>query len=427
MPASILDVQGLGKRYRLGESVRPTHSIREAISSSIGSAFRRMGQLFTDAAPGMGDTTFWALQDVSFSVEPGEVVGVIGRNGAGKSTLLKILSRITEPTQGRAVLQGRVGSLLEVGTGFHGELTGRENIYLSGAILGMTRKEIDSKFDAIVSFADVEAFVDTPIKRYSSGMNVRLGFAVAAHLEPEILLVDEVLAVGDAAFQRKCIGKMEGVARSGRTILFVSHNMGSIQALCTRVIVLDKGQILHDGDIEGGIAAYQHSIEQRTGLPIGERTDRIGEGKVRVEDLRILDGEGRPCSSIPMGSDLTVELTISGSLPNAIVGVMIGDHLRGQLLRGYTYEQVTSTVDLDGRAVVRCTFRGLPLIHGEYFLHTWIGQGVKGGAQVQDAVEQAARFEVMSADVFQTGKELPRAGYLLYCPVDWSVDGANLS
>jgi lipopolysaccharide transport system ATP-binding protein len=233
MNDTAIQVEALGKRYRIGR-VRFTNTLRDAITHAIAVPFRRLRGPLTSP----GDDTFWALKDVSFEVKRGEVVGVIGRNGAGKSTLLKILSRITEPTEGEARIFGRVGSLLEIGTGFHPELTGRENIFLNGAILGMKRGEILSKFDEIVAFSEIEKFIDTPVKHYSSGMYVRLAFGVAAHLEPEILVVDEVLAVGDAEFQKKCLGKMRQVGNEMRTVLFVSHNMAAVQTLCDRVVML---------------------------------------------------------------------------------------------------------------------------------------------------------------------------------------------
>src|SRR5579859_1574695 len=244
----IIRVANLGKRYRIGhrESYR---TLRESLVAGVAAPFRRVASAVRgnrDAAPN-GDGQVWALRDLSFEVKPGEVLGVIGRNGAGKSTLLKVLSRITEPTTGRVELYGRVGSLLEVGTGFHPELTGRENIFLSGAIMGMRRIEIARKFDQIVAFAEIEQFVDTPVKRYSSGMYVRLAFAVAAHLDPEILLVDEVLAVGDVSFQKKCLGKMSDVAREGRTVIFVSHNMAAIESLCSDCLMLRGGHLVARG------------------------------------------------------------------------------------------------------------------------------------------------------------------------------------
>ncbi|HKR00483.1 MAG TPA: ABC transporter ATP-binding protein [Pyrinomonadaceae bacterium] len=253
----IIKVENLGKRYSLGtrEAVAPT--LREALKRSVNSTVKRLSR-----AEDSVDEAVWALRDVSFEVCPGEVVGVIGRNGAGKSTLLKILARITKPTCGQADLYGRVGSLLEVGTGFHPDLTGRENIYLNGAILGMRREEINLKFDEIVAFAQIDRFLDTPVKRYSSGMYLRLAFAVAAHLDPEILLLDEVLTVGDALFQKKCLGKMEEVGRAGRTVLFVSHNMASIRQLCGRVLYIRSGLLHEDGEPETVIASYLQDIKE---------------------------------------------------------------------------------------------------------------------------------------------------------------------
>lgn len=253
-----IQVENLGKLYHIGKLQRRQNSLRETVTDSLHTTLRwlnRNGDPDSESINESGDS-LWALQDISFEVHQGEIIGIIGKNGAGKSTLLKILSRITEPTTGRARILGRVGSLLEVGTGFHPELTGRENIYLNGAILGMRRVEIDRKFDEIVAFAEIERFLDTPVKRYSSGMYVRLAFAVAAHLDPEVMIVDEVLAVGDVAFQRKCLGKMEDVARTGRTVLFVSHNIGAIIQLCSRVLVMDGGKCILDSDTDTAVTAY---------------------------------------------------------------------------------------------------------------------------------------------------------------------------
>src|ERR1700712_687083 len=242
MSKPIISVENLGKAYFLGQRMDRHQTFRDAVAGVARGAAARFRQRFREASHEDEDA-FWAIRNISFEVNRGEVLGLVGRNGAGKSTLLKVLSRITEPTEGRAVLRGRVASLLEVGTGFHPELSGRENIYLNGAILGMRKVEIDQKFDAIVDFAEVEKFLDTPVKRYSSGMYVRLAFAVAAHLEPEILIVDEVLAVGDASFQKKCLGKMGDVVREGRTVLFVSHNMDAVMALCTKVLLVKSGTV----------------------------------------------------------------------------------------------------------------------------------------------------------------------------------------
>ena len=265
-------MRGLSKRYMLGAGAGHD-TLRDQLAHGANALLRAVR---ADSAPqrnGAAKESFWALRDVSFDLDQGEVLGVVGRNGAGKSTLLKILSQITEPTEGEIRIRGRVACLLEVGTGFHPELTGRENVYLNGAVLGMTRREIRAKFDEIVAFAEVEKFLDTPVKRYSSGMYVRLAFAVAAHLEPEILVVDEVLAVGDAAFQKKCLGKMSAVAGAGRTVLFVSHNMGAVQRLCTRGLYLDHGRLQCAGAIETVLDAYQRSIES---LATGAGAPEIG-------------------------------------------------------------------------------------------------------------------------------------------------------
>ena len=254
MSKTVIKVTDLGKEYVIGGREKAHETFREMLMSGLAAPLRRFQRL---SGTTRAEERIWALKDLNFAVTKGEIVGIIGRNGAGKSTLLKILSRITEPTEGRVEIHGRVASLLEVGTGFHPELTGRENIYLNGAILGMTRREIDRKFDEIVDFAEVEAFLDTPVKRYSSGMSVRLAFAVAAHLEPDILIVDEVLAVGDAGFQKKCLGKMESVAgEEGRTVLLVSHNMSAIQAVCTRAVNLAEGKIVGDGNLEEQVRLY---------------------------------------------------------------------------------------------------------------------------------------------------------------------------
>ena len=292
----IITAENLGKKYLIGhQSERESYTaLRDVIAQSAKQWVSKTRQLLRGEQLLEGDTReeFWALQDLNFEIEAGDRVGIIGRNGAGKSTLLKILSRITEPTTGRVVINGRVASLLEVGTGFHPELSGRENIYLNGAILGMSRAEIRRKFDEIVAFAGVEKFIDTPVKRYSSGMYVRLAFSVAAHLEPEILVVDEVLAVGDAEFQKKCLGKMEDVSKNeGRTVLFVSHNMGAIQALCDRCLHLSNGLMFEEpGNTEDIISNYLKSTRSAVaGEGISKRKDRSGKGDLRVLDIQILD------------------------------------------------------------------------------------------------------------------------------------------
>lgn len=300
MNQSAILVEGLSKRYSIGSREKKFPTLRDRVADLASGWFGRN-------EPSGSDTELWALRDVSFDIRAGEVTGVIGRNGAGKSTLLKILSRITQPTHGFAEIRGRVGSLLEVGTGFHPELTGRENIYLNGAILGMRRSEIDSRFDEIVDFAEIERFLDTVVKHYSTGMFMRLAFAVAAHLEPEILLVDEVLAVGDAEFQKKCLGKMSGVAKQGRTVLFVSHNMPAVQALCNRCIVLRGGRLQSSGDVHEGIRQY-HSTD--LDKPIEET-----HGEVVIRNLRVngsVTPQVRPDEEIKFEFDLNLRAEIAG-------------------------------------------------------------------------------------------------------------------
>lgn len=309
MNALAVQVTDLGKRYRIGGTKTRYKTLRSSITGSLTAPARWVGGLLRRENTLNGDhSTFWALQNISFSVNQGEVVGIIGHNGAGKSTLLKILSRITLPTRGFAEIYGRVGSLLEVGTGFHPELTGRENIYLNGAILGMTRDEIARKLDEIIAFAEVEQFINTPVKHYSSGMGLRLGFAVAAHLEPEILVVDEVLAVGDAAFQKKCLGKMGEVAKEGRTVLFVSHNMAAVAALCTRGLLLKKGEIVADGAVNDVISRYMEMNAANASIPLSERTDRRGNGRFRFTNVTFLNENGDIAPGGVSGKPLTIVL-----------------------------------------------------------------------------------------------------------------------
>jgi lipopolysaccharide transport system ATP-binding protein len=324
-----IKVENLSKLYRIGSRQNGYRTLRESIVNAVSSPFRRLSSVIglgssisasASSVPGprpsvVSSETIWALKDVSFEVKHGEIVGIIGRNGAGKSTLLKILSRITEPTEGNAEIHGRAGSLLEVGTGFHPELTGRENIYLNGAILGMKKSEIEQKFDQIVAFAEIDRFIDTPVKYYSSGMYVRLAFAVAAHLEPEILLVDEVLAVGDAAFQNKCLGKMGDVAKEGRTVLFVSHNMATVRRLCKRGIWLETGKVKLIGTAGECIDMYIGSVEDFPGSELGffdlaTRSDRSGNGKVRFRTIRLVGSDGTERNHFDFYEPFTIEFCV---------------------------------------------------------------------------------------------------------------------
>ena len=316
----VITAESLGKKYIIGHQFEQGRysSLRETVAQTASALWRKSKDMFGGRSLIQGETLeqFWALKDVSFEIRRGEIVGIIGRNGAGKSTLLKILSRITEPTEGRVIIHGRVSSLLEVGTGFHPELTGRENIYLNGAILGMPRSEIKRKFDDIVAFSEVEKFLDTPVKRYSSGMYVRLAFAVAAHLEPEILLIDEVLAVGDAAFQKKCLGKMGEVAGEGRTVLFVSHNMGMITSLCQKAILFDEGQTIMDGIATDVVSRY-YTQGQRTPYEVDfvHGHKEIGDDLSTLLKARLEDMEGNVTGTMDMRSSFKVKMVYSLNTP----------------------------------------------------------------------------------------------------------------
>jgi lipopolysaccharide transport system ATP-binding protein len=317
-----ISVQGIGKRYRLGR-VQKYRTLRDSLIRAAGAPIRALRALTGSRSAASSSRDFWALTDVSFDVRRGEVIGVIGANGSGKSTLLKILSRITEPTVGRGEIRGRVGSLLEVGTGFHRELTGRENVYLNGAILGMRRREIARKFDQIVEFAELARFIDTPVKHYSSGMYVRLAFAVAAHLEPEILLVDEVLAVGDAAFQRKCIGKMDEVAKAGRTVLFVSHNMSAVASLCDSALLLKEGRVAARGPTDRVIQGYVEAMEQHSAVPLGDRRDRKGNGRLRFSALRFMSPGGRAVHAVQSGDPVRLVIAYTSNAEEPLMKVSI--------------------------------------------------------------------------------------------------------
>ncbi|MHC4398798.1 MAG: ABC transporter ATP-binding protein [Planctomycetota bacterium] len=412
---SVIHVDELGKRYRLGEA-GPYRTLREAIRRWVAAPARRL--LGRGKAPsGQADRReIWALRNVSFEVGQGEVLGVIGRNGAGKSTLLKILTRITRPTEGRAEIVGRVGSLLEVGTGFHPELTGRENVFLSGAVLGMTRAEIRRKFDQIADFSGVEPFLDTPVKRYSSGMQVRLAFAVAAHLEPEILLVDEVLAVGDAEFQRKCLGKMGDVAKGGRTILFVSHNMAAVQNLCTQAILLHQGGIAFSGDVTETIETYLGSLFQSE-PGFAEIAEHPGRPHDMTPIARFVglrgEGESDYQRVVSTGDDVIVE-----------IGYDTGDHVVDLVQLGIstvTGQRVTTVgthlsrsadVRLQGRGVIQCRLPAIRLSGGEYTLTVMLGR--RTPPMNYDYVEEALQFTVKESDYFGTGgRLLPGQGFLV--------------
>lgn len=373
MSEVIIKVENISKSYFLRHQQAEKYTaLRDVITHKVKSLFSSAN----DNEKFQSREEFWALKDISFDVKQGDRIGIIGRNGAGKSTLLKILSRIVEPTKGRISMNGRVASLLEVGTGFHPELTGRENIFLNGSILGMGKKEIRKKFDEIVDFAGVERFLDTPVKRYSSGMYVRLAFAVAAHLEPEILIVDEVLAVGDAEFQNKCLGKMDEVSKTeGRTVLFVSHNMGAINALCNSAILLDKGMIKSIGKTENITGMYFSGTFAEAGeFIVGKNSN---DEKVIIEKVILRDTAGQPQNSFQFGSNLQVEVELNAledfDRPYIWVGIKNG---RGPvsaaigMIDGYRATRFSK-----GKNTVKCTFLNVPLMPGQYTIHMGIRAG----------------------------------------------------
>ena len=390
--ARAIAVAGLGKSYRLGLSEGAT-SLREAMTRAVLGA----------GTPKQESETIWALRDITFDVERGETLGIIGRNGAGKSTLLKLLSRITYPTEGEIRLYGRIASLLEVGTGFHPELTGRENIYLNGTILGMRRHEIEKRFDEIVAFAEIDRFLDTPVKRYSSGMYVRLAFAVAAHLDPEILVVDEVLAVGDAAFQRKCLGKMGEVARQeGRAVLFVSHNMVAITALCSRGILLEKGRMTADGAAGTVVQSYLRSLETLVTVPLAERRDRQGSGALTFTSLTVRNATAGG-GLVRSGDDVAIELAYESdqsSLTNVHVDVIVNGPFDEQLCQLSNTAQQGAFERVDGQGTFVCKIPRLPFEPGTYRLNCYAT--VNG--DVADWVMHAGVMEVEPGDFFGTGR-----------------------
>jgi lipopolysaccharide transport system ATP-binding protein len=399
--AAILEVRGLSKEYVLGQS-RRNESLREVLVRALRAPIEAL-----KGNSRQQEARFWALRDVSFDVNAGDVLGVIGRNGAGKSTLLKIMSRITDPTEGFIKVRGRLSSLLEVGTGFHPELTGRENIFLNGAILGMTRAEIVAKFDEIVAFSEIEKFLDMPVKRYSSGMFVRLAFSVAAHLDPEILIVDEVLAVGDMAFQKKCLGKMSEVSQGGRTVLFVSHNMAAVQNLCTTAIVLSEGRLGFHGAAKDGIDFYLHSVRGE-----GAQGHMIDLSRVRrkpglepvLQQVELFAKGNTPLAgTLPMGESLQIRIHFRLDVPKDKIEVGIGfDSMFGQRIftahtsfePGYRYDEQV------GPQTYVCNIPSLTLVPGEYSIRVW----VDSSGDSLDIVDDAARLQVIESDYYGTGR-----------------------
>jgi lipopolysaccharide transport system ATP-binding protein len=424
MIETVISVEKLSKRYILGHQRPKGEGIRHVIEAAMRAPFAWCHSRHEQKREQKEE--FWALKNVSLAVKQGEVVGILGRNGAGKSTLLKVLSRITEPTIGRIQLNGRVASLLEVGTGFHPELTGRENIFLNGAILGMSREEIKTKFDEIVAFAEIEKFLDTPVKRYSSGMYVRLAFSVAAHVDPEVLVVDEVLAVGDVAFQRKCLGKMEEAHTRSRTVLFVSHNLAAVESFCSRGIVLEEGQMVFDGPVKGAIQFYLESLRGNRAasesdvIDLGSSAGRPAKYRPQLKKLELLDGNDQPLrGTIPAGGSLKAVIQVELENPSINVDAELAFYsLNGERVctAHSAYEPLRNQKRRMGEQIFMCEINSLPLVPGEYKIHV----GLEIALREVDCVEDAARLTVVTSDFYGTGV-LPTKGVFLLNN-RWSLD-----
>lgn len=414
MSDTAIEVRGIGKRFDIGADQGSAKLLTENLSERVRAFGRR--QKFEE---------YWALRDVSFEVRRGETMGIIGHNGAGKSTLLKILSRITPPTTGEARLRGRVGALLEVGTGFHPELTGRENIFLNGAILSMTRAEIARKFDEIVEFADIGPFVDTPVKRYSSGMQLRLGFSVAAHLEPEILIVDEVLAVGDIAFQEKCLGRMESATREGRTVVFISHNLTAVRGLCDRAIMLSAGRVAAAGGVSEVIDAYVGDVLSSPKLSLAERQDRTGDGRLRFTGIW-LERNGEVVDTAVSGEDLDIVASFETADGRQLRHINFGVVVTGQgddnaLLHLHSGDTGELFREVPSSGAIRCRLPRCPLPSGQYSIT--IGADTSSSEPL-DFVRRAADMTVAGGDFFGSGRD-PTANRTVLVEHTWSVDSAD--
>lgn len=404
MSNSVISVENLSKSYRLGQigTGTLTNDLKLWWARARGkpNPLLKIGQ--TDHGKQVGET-LWALKDVSFQVEQGEVLGIIGRNGAGKSTLLKILSRVTAPTSGVVKVKGRIASLLEVGTGFHPELTGRENIYLNGAILGMTKEEVKRKFDEIVDFAEIAQFIDTPVKRYSSGMYVRLAFAVAAHLESEILLVDEVLAVGDAEFQKKCLGKMGDVSsKEGRTVLFVSHNMNAITSLCGRCIMLKSGMVEMDGKTDNVVACYLQARDTHN-VAIADRMDREGNGPVRVIDCAISNSpSAAPATDFFIGDDVYINLTLQAYEPTKIwIAVFLNDTFGNRVFASSNRTQGLRPFMVQNQKEISLYLPRCRLGEGIYYID--LAVHISHPLNLSDSIKSVKSFHIIPKDIYQSG------------------------
>jgi len=429
MPEPAVHVENLSKAYRIGVLDGRPDTVAAAALATLTTPFRnfrRLSRLNTFKSQEDAPDILWALKDVSFEVPEGQALGIIGRNGAGKSTLLKVLSRITTPTRGRVRVRGRVSSLLEVGTGFHPELTGRENVFLNGTILGMRRREIQSKLDSIIDFSGVERFLDTPVKRYSSGMKVRLAFAVAAHLEPEILIIDEVLAVGDAEFQRKCLGKMEDISGHGRTVLFVSHNLLAVGGLCQSAMVFEQGRCTFCGPTNDAIDHYLSDASvKRTTDPEGfvwfqNRNNAYRPNQLLILAARVLDSTGAVTSKFRPGEGLIIEILVDdlSEIPRGGIGILLRSEL-GQLITAFnTFMSPFDEGRRSSKEVVRLTVPRLPLVPGNYWID--ISVAAKRAGRV-DYVDQALALHIVDADIYESGYGISSRDGFFFIEGSWQV------
>ncbi len=390
-----LRVENVSKRYGLGAQAAGDLNLTESARRFAKGTLQKLRSLVRPGSQLDDTNSFWAVRDVSFEVRPGEAVGVVGRNGAGKSTLLKLISRITEPTKGRIEIRGRIGSLLEVGTGFHPELTGRENVYMNGSVLGMTRREIDAKFDRIVEFSEIGKFLDTPVKRYSSGMYVRLAFGVAAHLEPEILIVDEVLAVGDANFQKRCLDRMMELVRGGRTVLFVSHNMQQIPNLCQRAILLDGGRLVESGTARDVTQSYLDRMLKDTRTGDLRAKPRTGDGRAKFVRAGLVDADGRPVSAFTSGDDLVLRMDVESAeeFTDANILVAVQNLYGTRLATGWTDESHFPMRLSRGRQGFECRIKNVPIRPGNSILVSF--RLALANTMLLDSVENAIVCDVI--------------------------------
>ena len=421
-PAIVVDK--ISKQYRIGHEVKRAASVGAALTQAVTAPFRYLKYRMSQATD---EDTLWACRDISFEVKMGEVLGVIGANGSGKSTLLKILSRITDPTSGRAIIHGRVNALLEVGVGFHPELTGRENIFLNAALHGLNARETRSKLDEIVNFSGIERFIDTPVKRYSSGMRVRLGFAVAAHLEPEILIVDEVLAVGDLAFQNKCLGKMKEVTSEGRTVLFVSHNMPAVQHLCDTCLMLEKGRVVAHGETEQVIKRYiENNQQDAVQVAHADLTGahREGNGMAHFEWIELCDAADRICNEFQMGAGIKFRMAVRGraAINQAKAAVIIYDTMGRVVveLSSESHANLCFEIDPATPLIITATIPEQNLLPGRYSVKITLKD--VGAVQMLDSIRSAHYFDIIPANVFGTGRILSYTEGVVYFRSSWRLE-----